>query len=71
LISDALAGLKNLWLHEPLRIIWLASNAGLTLYDSLNGGVSLENALFAVGTFLVTELGRRSVYAPATVAKLQ
>lgn len=66
MFSRALEGIRHLFAHEPLRLIWLASVTLGLVYDQLDAGVSLENLILAVASFLITELGRQVVTSPAT-----
>lgn len=66
MISNAISGLKHLFAHEPLRLLYIAGLAASAAYEQLNGGLDLENVLFAVGALVLTELGRAVVTSPAT-----
>lgn len=66
MITRALEGLKHLWLHEPLRLLYVGSLALGLAYEQLNGGATLETAALALAVFLVEELGRSIVTSPAT-----
>jgi len=66
LFSRALEGLRHLWMHEPLRLLWLGSAILALAYEQLTGGASLETVGIAIATLVITELGRSVVTSPAT-----
>lgn len=66
LVAPAIGGLRHLWMHEPLRLLYILGVGATSAYDMLNGGIGLENALFALAALILTELGRANVTSPAT-----
>lgn len=66
MFSRALEGLRHLWLHEPLRLLYIGGILASAAYEHLSAGLGLEDLAWALGALLLTELGRAVVSSPAT-----
>ena len=63
-------GIKNLWLAEPVRILYALVGAAWVGYSLWNGSLSFDDVVAMSGLVAAGETARASVYAPDTVAAL-
>lgn len=70
MFTRALDGLRYIWSREPLRLLYIAGLLASAAYTQLSSGLSLQDAAFALGALLLTELGRAVVTSPATAATI-